>query len=297
MLEEENNLKDSYVDELKSFHFDKPFKNQRFFVKGMENVGWGMKDRLAHIFDRRSGNTVMLMCDHGYVMGPTPGLERLDIVIPKLLNYADCIMATRGAVTSCCPPTYNKPLILRASAGSTVLADDFCHEPIGIAIEDAIRLNASCIAIQTFIGTKGEEASLENLVHAIDDGNKYGIPTMGVVDTGGDYERSSKFFIMSSRILHELGAHIIKTYYCDNFEKLAGSVAVPVIASVGKKLSEKEVLEIAYKAIDSGASGVDMGRNIFQARYPIAMVKALSLIVHHRVSAKKAYEFYEKKKK
>lgn len=285
------------TQEQKDFSLDKPFKKGSFYVKGMENADWGMKDRLSRIFNKKSGKTVMLAFDHGYIMGPTSGLERLDIVIPPLASHVDCLMGTRGAIRTCVPPTYNKAIALRCSAGSSVLDDDMTHEVIGVDIEDAIRMNASCMAIQTFIGAKGEKSSIENLIKTIDAGNRYGIPTLGVVAVGKEMERTTKFFLLATRMLAEFGAHIIKTYYCEDFEKVVAAVPVPVVIAGGKKLPEKEALEMAYKAISEGAAGVDMGRNIFQAEYPIAMTKAISMIVHQKAKVSEALDYYQSSKK
>ena len=181
---------------------------------------------------------------------------------------------------------------LRCSAGSSVLDDDMSHEAIGVDIEDAIRVNATCLAIQTFIGAPGEKASIENLCRTIDAGNRYGIPTLGVVAVGKDMERTTKFFLLATRMLAELGAHIVKTYYCENFDQVAAACPVPIVVAGGKKLPEAEALSMTYKAISQGAAGVDMGRNIFQAEDPLAMTKAIAKIVHQGWSDREAYEFY-----
>jgi len=235
----------------------------------------------------------MLAFDHGYIMGSTAGLERLDLSIPPLIPYADVLMATRGALRSAIPPEHNKAIALRCSAGSSVLDDDMSHEVIGVDIEDAIRMNATCMAIQTFIGASGECQSLQNLVRTIDAGTRYGIPVLGVVAVGKEMERTPKYFMLATRILAELGAHIIKTYYCDDFEKVVASCPVPIVIAGGKKLPEAEALEIAYRAVQEGAAGVDMGRNVFQAESPVAMIQALRSIVHEGCSAARALTLYE----
>lgn len=291
-MAEKDNLSSS-----KEYYLDIPYKNKAFFVKGMENAEFGMKDRLSRMFNKKSGKTVMLAFDHGYIMGPTAGLERLDISIPPLLPFVDVLMATRGAIRTCVPPYHNKAIALRCSAGSSVLDDDMSHEVVGVDIEDAIRLNASCMAVQTFIGASGEKSSIENLIKVIDKGNRYSIPTLGVVAVGKEMDRTTKFFLLATRMLAEFGAHIVKTYYCDGFEKIIAACPVPVVIAGGKKLPEKEALTMAYNAIKEGAAGVDMGRNIFQAEDAIAMVKAIAMIVHKGESVKEAFSFYEKTKK
>jgi len=269
-----------------------PFSKASFHVKGADNYDWGLKDRLSRIFSNKSGNTVMLAFDHGYIMGSTSGLERIDIAIPPLIPEVDVLMATRGAIRTCVPPSSNKAIVLRCSAGSSVLDEDMSRESIAVDIEDAIRLNASCMAIQTFIGSPGQASSIKNLCDTIDAGNRYGIPTLGVVAVGKQMERTTEFFLLATRMLAEFGAHLIKTYYCEGFDKVVAACPVPIVIAGGKKLPEKEALEMAYNAIKCGARGVDMGRNIFQSECPLAMTKAISKIVHEQYNAKTAYEFY-----
>ena len=276
----------------KNFGFDQPAENKSFHVKGMENVDWGMKTRLSQIFDTKSGNTIMLAFDHGYIMGPTQGLERLDLAIPPLMDYADVLMGTRGALRTCIPPDCKKAIALRCSAGSSVLKDDMSHEVIGVDIEDAIRMNATCMAIQSFIGSEGECESINNIVKTIDAGNRYGIPTLGVVAVGKEMERTTKYFSLATRMLAEFGAQIVKVYYCDNFEEVAAACPVPLVIAGGKKIPEAEALEMAYQAISRGAHGVDMGRNVFQADDPKAMIQAIREVVHNGRTGAEAYECY-----
>jgi len=276
----------------KQYFEDVPPVQQNFHVRGADHAEWGMKDRLSRIFRPDTGKTVMLAFDHGYIMGSTSGLERLDITIPKLAPEIDVFMATRGAIRSCVPPTFQKGLALRCSAGSSVLDEDMSHEIIGVNIEDAIRMNASCMAVQTFIGAPGEKTSIENLCKTIDAGNRYGIPTLGVVAVGKHMERTTQFFLLATRMLAEFGAHIVKTYYCDDFRHIVAACPVPIVVAGGKKLPEKEALTMTYQAISEGAAGVDMGRNIFQAEDPLAMTKAIGKIVHENFNDREAYEFY-----
>jgi 3-hydroxy-5-phosphonooxypentane-2,4-dione thiolase len=280
----------------KDYHFDIPYNTMGYYVKGMNNVDWGMKDRLSRIFNPKSGRTVMLAFDHGYIMGSTSGLERLDIVIPELIEDVDCIMGTRGGIRTCVPPIYNKAVALRCSAGSSVLDDDMSHEVIAVDIHDAIAMNASCMAVQTFIGTPGQKASIDNLCKTIDAGNRYNIPTLGVVAVGKQMERTTQFFLLATRMLAEFGAQIIKTYYCEEFEKIVAACPVPIVVAGGKKLPENECLTLVYQAISKGAAGVDMGRNIFQAESPKAMVKAIAKIVHENYTDVQAYELYQQLK-
>ncbi len=291
-------MADKYGNKIaKDYAVDVPFSMRgNFHVKGMQNMDWGMKARLSRIFNPDTGKTVMLAFDHGYIMGSTAGLERLDLAIPPLLDDVDVLMGTRGAIRTSVPPECKKGIALRASAGSTVVDEDMSHEVIGVDIEDAIRIDATCLAVQTFIGAPGEKTSLENLVKTVDMGNKYGIPVLGVVAVGKNMERTPKFFKLATRVLAELGAHIIKTYYCDEFEEIVAACPVPIVVAGGKKVSEKEALELAYNAMSKGAVGVDMGRNIFQAESPKAMAKAIAKVVHENYTAEEAFAFYEEEK-
>ncbi|MGL6313347.1 3-hydroxy-5-phosphonooxypentane-2,4-dione thiolase [Vibrio sp. WXL103] len=267
-------------------------RSESFFVKGMDHVEWGMKDRLSRIFRRESGRSVMLAFDHGYIMGATAGLERLDLTIDPLADHADALMATRGALRTCIQPTHNKPIILRASAGSTVLKDDLSHEVAGVDLEDAMRINASCLAIQVFVGAKGECSSLENLVRAVDAGTRVGIPTLGVTAVGKEMERTTRYFMLATRVVAELGAHIVKTYYCEDFDKVVAACPVPIVVAGGKKVGELDALKMAYQAIQAGAAGVDMGRNVFQSQCPVAMLKAVNGVVHDNLTPEQGYDLY-----
>ncbi|PFN80623.1 3-hydroxy-5-phosphonooxypentane-2,4-dione thiolase [Bacillus sp. AFS076308] len=278
----------------KDFSESIPFANNgNYHVKGANNYDWGMKDRLSRIFNPDTGKTVMLAFDHGYFMGPTSGLERLDLLIPRLANYADCLMGTRGAIRSSVPPTFNKAIALRASSGSSVLQDDLSHESMVVDIEDAIKMNASAIAIQTFIGSNGQKETIEELNRAVNLGSRYSIPTLGVVAVGKQMERTTNFFLLATRMLAEFGAQIVKTYYCEEFEKVASACPVPLVVAGGKKLPEKDALTLAYNSIQGGAAGVDMGRNIFQSEYPEEMIQAVRKVVHEGFTDKEAFEFYQ----
>ncbi|WP_226036095.1 3-hydroxy-5-phosphonooxypentane-2,4-dione thiolase [Aquibacillus saliphilus] len=278
----------------KNFSEDVPFmESGNFHVKGASNLDWGMKDRLSRIFNPDTGKTIMLAFDHGYFMGPTSGLERLDLLVPRLEKYVDCLMGTRGAIRSSVSPTYNKPIALRASSGSSILQDDLSHESMVVDIEDAVRMNASAIAIQTFIGADGQKETIEQLNKAVNLGTRYSIPTMGVVAVGKEMERTTQFFLLATRMLAEFGVQIVKTYYCDDFEKVAAACPVPLVVAGGKKIPEKDALTLAYKSIQGGAAGVDMGRNIFQSQYPEEMIQAVVKVVHEGYSDIEAYEYFQ----
>jgi 3-hydroxy-5-phosphonooxypentane-2,4-dione thiolase len=272
-----------------------PVPRHPFFLKGLDHVDWGMKDRLARIFNPKSGHTVMLAFDHGYIMGPTSGLERMDLTIIPLLDYADCIMCTRGALRSIVPPTANKPVSLRYSAGTTVLTD--LNDECILDIEDAIRVNASALAVMVAVGSKFEAKTIENLVRTADAGAKYGIPTLGVTAVGKELTRDARYLSLACRVCAENGATFVKTYYCEtDFAQVTATCPVPIVIAGGKKLPEAQALELAYRAIQEGAAGVDMGRNVFQAEHPVAMLQAIRGVVHDRLTPKEALALYHARK-
>ena len=278
----------------KDYHVEVPFANQKgFFLKGINSLDWGMKKHMANIFNPESGNTVMFAFDHGYFMGSTAGLERLDLLLPQLAPYVDCFMGTRGALRTCVPPEIVKSVALRVTSGSSMLQDDLSHEVVAVDIEDAIRMNADCMAVQTFIGADGQLSSLDNLNQVISAGMRYSIPTMGVCAVGKDMVRTDRFFKLATRIIAEMGVQVVKTYDCENFEEVVAACPVPIVVAGGKKLSEPDALKLAYGVIQKGAHGVDMGRNIFQSTHPVAMAQAVSMIVHKGATDKEALEFFQ----
>jgi putative autoinducer-2 (AI-2) aldolase len=274
----------------KQYHADIEQKTEGFFLKGSNSLEWGMKDRLARIFNPVSGHTVMLAFDHGYIMGPTSGLERMDLTIVPLIEYADCIMCTRGALRTLVPPTVGKPVSLRYSAGTTVLTE--LNDECVMDIEEAIRINASLLAVMVAVGDRYEATTIRNLTRTVDLGSRYGIPTLGVTAIGKDMARDARYLSLASRVCAENGAHVVKTYFCEGFEQVAATCPVPIVLAGGKKLPELDALTMAYQAIDQGASGVDMGRNIFQAGDPIAMIQAVRAVVHDMEAPEKAFELY-----
>lgn len=279
--------------ETKDFGIGIPVKTPGFFLKGAAHLGWGMKNRLSRIFNPKSGKTVMLAFDHGYIMGPTSGLERMDLAIPPLVPYADCLMCTRGAIQTCVDPTFNKPFVMRSSTGATVLKD-LSNEVIGVVVEDALRLNASAITCQVCIGADYEKETLANLSYLINEGNRYGMPTLGVTAVGKEMVRDSRYLGLAVRVIAELGAHFVKTYYCEpGFEEVVAGCPIPVVIAGGKKIPELEALKMARNAIDQGALGVDMGRNIFCADDPVAMVQAVGAVVHKNEKPEKALDMYK----
>ena len=277
-----------------NYHLDVPVSQEGFYVKGNAHCDWGMKNRLSRMFHPASGNTVMLAFDHGYIMGPTAGLERIDLVIPPLIPHVDVLMGTRGVIRSCIPPAAQTAKCVRVTYDSTVLFEDMSNGG-GFAcdIENAIQMNADCMAVQTFIGAPGESRSLELLARTADAGARNGIPTLGVVAVGKDMERTERFFQLATRVLAENGANVVKSYYCEGFERVAAACPVPIVIVGGKKLPEPEALEMAYQAIQEGAHGVDMGRNIFQSDCPAGMAQAIAKVVHEGYTVAQAFEVYK----
>jgi len=276
----------------KQFYVDIPAKNEPFFLKGSNNLDWGMKNRLSKIFNPKSGKTVMLAIDHGYFQGPTTGLERVDVTILPLLEHCDTLMLTRGIMRSIIPPTFAKGIVLRASGGPSVL-NELSNEQIAIDIDEAIRLNVAAMAVQVFIGGTFETQSVHNMTRLVDLGNRYVIPVLGVTAVGKDMGRDAKYMRLASRIIAELGVSYVKTYYVpEDFDTVVASCPVPIVIAGGKKLSELDALTMAYNAIQDGAAGVDMGRNIFQSDAPVAMIKALRKVVHDGEKPKSAYDFF-----
>ena len=283
------------LDELKDtkeYYLDIPQKSESFFLKGLNALDWGMQNRLARIFNPKTGRTVMLAFDHGYFQGATTGLERIDVKIMPLAPYADTLMLTRGILRSIVPPSFSQSIVMRASGGTSMLKE-LSNEEIAVDIEDSIRMNVSAMAVQVFIGGEHEKQSIINMTRLVDQGTRYGIPTLAVTAVGKDMVRDARYFRLATRICAELGAHYIKTYYVEkDFETVTASCPVPIVIAGGKKIPELDALKMAYNAIKQGAAGVDMGRNIFQSEAPIAMIKAVRSVVHENETAEKAFELY-----
>ena len=280
------------VKENKEFHTGIPQQTAGFFLKGSSHYDWGLKNRLARIFDPQSGNTVMLAFDHGYFQGPTTGLERIDLSIVPLIPWADTLMLTRGVLRSLIPPASHSSIVLRASGGPSVLKE-LSNEEIAVDIEDAVRLNASALAVQVFVGGDFETQSIHNMTRLVDAGMRYGIPTLAVTAVGKDMVRDAKYFRLATRICAELGAHYVKTYYVEEgFETVTSCCPVPIVIAGGKKLPELDALTMAHNAIQRGANGVDMGRNIFQSEAPTAMIQAVRAVVHGGESPAHAFDLY-----
>jgi 3-hydroxy-5-phosphonooxypentane-2,4-dione thiolase len=276
----------------KRFHEDIPTPDQGFFLKGSGAYDWGMKNRLARIFRPESGRTVMLAIDHGYFQGPTTGLERVDLSIVPISPHSDALMLTRGMLRSTIPATHGGGIVMRASGGPSILKD-LSNERIALDLEDAARMNVHAVAVQVFVGGEYETQSIENLTRLVDAGYRYGIPVLGVTAVGKELTRDARYLGLATRICAELGAQFVKTYYvAEGFERVTAGCPVPVVMAGGKKLPELEALEMAYRAVQEGAAGVDMGRNIFQSESPAAMIQAVAKVVHEDARPEDAYELF-----
>jgi 3-hydroxy-5-phosphonooxypentane-2,4-dione thiolase len=269
-----------------------PARQDAFPLKGCGALDWGMQSRLARIFRPDTRRTVMLAIDHGYFQGPTTGLERVDLSILPLLPYADALMTTRGMVRSTIPPASRVPIVLRASGGPSVLRE-LSDERLAVGMEDAARINAAAVAVQVFIGGEHETQSVRNMTRLVDAGQRYGIPVLAVTAVGTELTRDARYLRLATRICAELGAHFVKTYYCEeDFDTVVSACPVPLVMAGGKKLPERDALIMAYNAIENGAAGVDMGRNIFQSDTPQAMIRAVGAVVHESVKPEDAYRHY-----
>lgn len=251
-----------------------------------------MKNRFSRIIKPQDGHCLMLAVDHGYFLGPTERLENATETIRPLLPYADSLMLTRGILRNCVPAERDVPIVLRVSGGTSVVGEDLSKETITTSIEEAIKLNSSCLALSIFVGSKYEHQTLASLGRLVDEGEKYGIPVLAVTAVGKEMGRDARYLALACRVAAELGAHIVKTYYCDNFEKVVEACPVPLVVAGGKKLPEMDALKLAYDSVTRGAAGIDMGRNIWQSDYPVAMIKAVKAIVHNKFDVKEAYDVF-----
>ncbi len=257
-------------------------------------MDWGMRNRLSRIINPQTGKTVMLAVDHGYFLGPTSRLEEPGKTIAPLIYCADSLMLTRGVLRNCVDATNNIPIVLRVSGGNSIISEDLSNEEITVSMRDALRLNVCAVAMSIYVGSKYEHQTLLSLANLINQAQDYGMPVLAVTAVGKELDkRDARFLSLSCRIAAEMGCQMVKTYYCDDFEKVVKSCPVPVVIAGGPKL-EKEIdaLKLAYDAISKGAVGVDMGRNIWQSDWPVAMIKAVRSIVHEKASIKQAYDIF-----
>jgi putative autoinducer-2 (AI-2) aldolase len=257
-------------------------------------MDWGLKNRISSIIKPQNNRALMLAVDHGYFLGPTEKLENPKKVIAPLLKYCDSLMVTRGVQRSSVSATTDTPMVLRVSGGSSIIGEDLSQEDITVSIEDAIRLNASALAMSIFVGSKYEYQTVVNLGKLVSEAEKYGLPVLAVTAVGKELGKDARYLSLACRVAAEQGAHIVKTYYCDNFEKVVQSCPVPIIVAGGKKIPERDALQLTFNAIKGGAVGVDMGRNIWQSDHPVSMIKAVRAIVHNNQNVDQAFKLYQK---
>lgn len=256
-------------------------------------MGWGKRNRLARMMS--GGRTVMLAVDHGYFQGPTTGLEDPRKTITPLLPYTDSLMLTRGVLRTSVDPASTVPVVLRVSGGTSILKE-LSDETVTTSIEEALRLNACAVAVSVFVGSANEKQTLANLAELVNEGERYGMPVLAVTAVGREMARDARYLGLACRIAAELGASVVKTYYCEDFRRVVEGCPVPVVIAGGKKLPEREALQLAHDAVSEGAVGVDMGRNIFQSTNPVGMIRAVRAVVHHGKDAESAYGIFEKER-
>ena len=257
-------------------------------------MDWGLKNRLSRIIKPHNNRALMLAVDHGYFLGPTEKLENPKQVVAPILKYCDSLMVTRGVQRTSVPATSDTPMVLRVSGGSSIIGDDLSQEDITVSLEDAIRLNASAVAMSIFVGSKYEYQTIVNLGKLVNEAERYGMPVLAVTAVGKELGKDARYLSLACRVAAEQGAHIVKTYYCDNFEKVVQSCPVPIIVAGGKKIPERDALELTYNSIKAGAVGLDMGRNIWQSEHPVAMIQAARSIIHGNSNVEQAYSLYKK---
>ncbi|MBM4128717.1 MAG: 3-hydroxy-5-phosphonooxypentane-2,4-dione thiolase [Nitrospira sp.] len=257
-------------------------------------MDFGMKNRLSRIIKPKTGKTAMLAVDHGYFQGPTTGLRDFKKTITPLIPHADCLFITRGMLRTCVDPGSDVAICLRISGGTSVLGE-LSNEDITTSLEEAIRLNASGVGMSIFVGSPNEDRTISNLGKLVNEAERYGMPVLAVTAVGKEMGRDERYLGLACRIAAEMGAHFVKTYYCENFHKVVEACPVPIVMAGGKKIPERDALQMTANAIKEGAAGVDMGRNIFQSDNSVGMIKAIRAIVHKGASVDEAFEIYSKK--
>ena len=258
-------------------------------------MDWGLQNRLSRIIKPNDNRAVMLAVDHGYFLGPTESLEVPRKTIKPLLKYCDSLMLTRGVLRTSVDASFPVPVVLRVSGGSSIIGQDLSNEKITTSVKEAIRLNVSALAMSIFVGAKNEHNTLVSLGNLVNEAEEYGIPVLAVTAVGKELEkRDARYLSLACRIAAEFGAHVVKTYYCEDFEKVVNSCPVPIIIAGGPKLKERDALELTYNAIKAGAVGVDMGRNIWQSEFPVPMIRAVRSIVHGNLNVNEAYDLFKR---
>ncbi|MFC1949342.1 3-hydroxy-5-phosphonooxypentane-2,4-dione thiolase [Chloroflexota bacterium] len=265
--------------------------------KESEKMDWGMANRLAQLI-QPDGHVLFMPIDHGYFQGPTRKLEEPGKTVAPLIPYADALFVTRGVLRSSIDPCKTKPIILRVSGGTSVIGKDLANEGLTTSMEEAVRLNVAAVGISVFVGTDYEKESLLNLSKLVNEGERYGIPVMAVTAVGKELEkRDARYLGLACRIAAELGARVVKTYWCEDFERVSRGCPVPVVLAGGPKTETSlEVFEFVYDGMQKGAIGVNLGRNIWQNEHPVPMIKALRAIIHQKATPQKAQEIFDSEK-
>ncbi|MBI5079039.1 3-hydroxy-5-phosphonooxypentane-2,4-dione thiolase [Candidatus Saganbacteria bacterium] len=260
-------------------------------------MGWGIKNRLSRLI-KSDGRCLFLPIDHGYFQGPTASLEKPGETIKPIIAYADALFCTRGVLRSCLDPQIGVPIILRVSGGTSMVGKDLANESLTTSMEEVLRLNVSAVGVSVFVGSDYENQTLLNLANLVNEAERFGIPVMAVTAVGREMEkRDARYLALSCRIAAELGARVVKTYWCEDFEKVTGGCPVPVVMAGGPKVnSDREVFEFVHDGLQKGAIGVNLGRNIWQNKNPVAMIRALRAIVHENATVKQADEIFNSAK-
>lgn len=264
-------------------------------LKGSDTLEWGMRNRLSSLI-QGDGRCQFLPVDHGYFQGPTRCLERPGETIRDLLPYADGLFVTRGILRSCVDPDGKTPIILRVSGGTSVVGKDLADEIITTSVDEMIRLNVAAVGVSIFVGSDYEKQTLQNLTMLVDRCEGFGIPVMAVTAVGKELEkRTARYLALSCRIAAELGAKIVKTYYCaEDFDRVTGGCPVPVVIAGGPKCETAlEVFRFVYDGLRQGAIGVNLGRNVWQNPHPVAMMRALNAVIHAGARPEEAMELFE----
>ena len=263
-----------------------------------ERMDWGLKNRLSRMIKPSTGHTVMVACDHGYFMGPTHRLENPRKTIEPLVPYADVVSVTRGILRTSMDPAWDVPILLRVSGGDSILHQDLSDEGLMTSMKDAIRLNVAALSLSIFVGTANEKSSMLNLGRLVDEGEEWGMPILAITAVGKELDkRDASYLGLSCRLAAEVGAHIVKTYYCEGFSKVVNGCPVPLVVAGGPKLnSEADIFALVHSAMQEGAIGVDMGRNIWQNDHPVAVIKAIRALVHKNATVREATDIFNEAK-
>ncbi|MFH1078769.1 MAG: 3-hydroxy-5-phosphonooxypentane-2,4-dione thiolase [Pseudomonadota bacterium] len=256
-------------------------------------MDWGMNNRMSQLI-QPDGHCFFLPIDHGYFQGPTSRLEKPGETIKPLLPYCDALFVTRGVLRAAVEPAGGKPIILRVSGGSSVVGKDLANEILTTSIEEIIRLNATAVGMSVFVGSDYEKESLTNLSELVNQCEDFGIPVMAVTAVGKELEkRDARYLALCCRIAAELGARVVKTYWCKDFDKVVYGCPVPVVMAGGPRCdTELEVIEFVHDGMQNGAVGLNLGRNVWQSPHPVAIMRALRAIIHENYTVKEAWDLF-----